>query len=99
MAAKEIIIDIAHLSFSIETVEEVALQKIYDSIPYGDKPDAYSVSWSEWIGNGTMEAKTEEQTYKVKKFQRFDTYEKARTFFLKKVDLISKLYKEEIPQR
>ncbi|MHA2099662.1 MAG: hypothetical protein ACW99A_13380 [Candidatus Kariarchaeaceae archaeon] len=91
-----VVVDIAHLSFSIDTIEEVALQKIFESIPYRDKPDAYSVSWSEWIGDNSIVAKKEEQTYKVKKVQRFDTYAKARIFFVDKVNSISSKYKEEI---
>jgi hypothetical protein len=96
MVDNEITVDIAHLSFSIGTIEEVALQKIYEIVPYTDKPDAYSVSWSEWIGDGKMEAKSEEQTYKVKKIQKFSTYEKARVFFVGKVEFISKEYNENI---
>ena len=96
MEIQEIIIDIAHLSFSIETMEEVSLSKVYTERPYSDKPDAYSVSWSEWIGNGTMVAKEEAQIYKVKKFQKFTNYNEARLFFLGKVDIISSRYKENL---
>ena len=90
-----ITVDIAHLSFSMETKEEVSLSKIYKHKPYTDRPDAYSVSWSEWIGNGTMIAKEEAQIYQVKKFQEFVTYEEARKFFVSKVDIISFRYKEK----
>lgn len=96
MEEQEIVIDIAHLSFAVETTEEVALSKIYSKKPYGEKPDAYSVSWSEWTGNGTMVAEAEAQIYKVKKFQKFETYKEARLFFISKVDIISTRYKEGI---
>jgi hypothetical protein len=96
MEQNSITVDIAHLSFSIETTEEVSLVKIYKNKPYGEIPDAYAVSWSEWIGNGTMVAAEEEQIYKVKKFQEFPVYEAARKFFLDKVDIISSRYKEEL---
>ena len=95
MEEQEIEVPIAHLSFSIETTEEVALSKVFKK-PYSDRPIAYAVSWSEWIGNGTMVAETEEQIYKVKKFQKFDSYEKARTFFIGKVDVLSSRYKEKV---
>lgn len=95
MEDQEIEIPIAHLSFSIETTEEVALSKVFKK-PFADNIVAYSVSWSEWIGNGTMVAETEEQIYKVKKFQKFSSYEEARKFFLSKVDLLSSRYRETI---
>lgn len=100
----EIVIDIANLSFTIGNVEEVGLSKIYTDKPYKMSPDAYSVSWSEWIkdeGGDTLKVKSEPQVYKVKKFQKFingggtNAYEKARLFFIKKVDEISKTYDEE----
>ena len=88
----EIVIDIASLSFTMGRIEEVALSKIFSKKPYKEVPDAFAVSWSEWVGGQNLEAEITEQTYKVKKFQRFEDYEEARKFFLGKVDNISKLY-------
>ena len=93
---KEILIDIANLSFTIDTIEEVGMSKIFVETLY-DKPTAYSVSWSEWVKNNqgdTIQAKTEAQTYKTKIIQRFESYDLAREFFIKKIDEISLSYKE-----
>lgn len=95
---KEYTVDIANLSFTIATVEEVGMAKIFTKQPYGHIPDAYSVSWSEWIKNSEgekLQVEASPKTYKVKKFQKFETYEDARLFFIKKVDGISLLYKED----
>jgi hypothetical protein len=91
---KEIVIDIISLSFTVDTIEEVKLAKIFDKEKPHDKPSAYSVSWNEWIKGGTIQAQTEPQTYRVAKLQRFENYELARVFFLDKVNIISQSYKE-----
>ena len=80
MAGKEIIIPIASLSFIIDTVEEVSLEKVFSGGEY-DIPQEYSVSWNESIGDGSMVAEKKEQVYRVTKFQRFKDYEDARLFF------------------
>jgi hypothetical protein len=97
MQKGEMLVDIAGLSFTADQVEEVGLVKVFSKTPYGKAPDAYAVNWSEWKKGSEgqkLEAETEAQVYKVKKFQRFPSYEAARVFFLGKVDEISRKYKE-----
>ena len=104
MENTELVVDIANLAFTVGLVEEVGLAKVYNTEHLKNIPDAYTVSWSEWIKNhagNTLKSKEEPQVYKVKKFQKFidsdvqTAYEKARLFFLQKIDEISKSYKEE----
>ena len=94
MDENEIVVDIINLSFTVDNVEEVKLAKIFDKEKTLKRPSAYSVSWNEWIKEGTIKAEKEPQTYRVAKLQRFEDYESARLFFLTKVDAISKSYKE-----
>ena len=93
----DIVVDIANFSFTVGKIEEVGLAKIYNKFPFTE-PTAYSVTWSEWLKDSAgdaIEAKKEEQTYKVKKIQKFPNYEEARKFFISKVNDISIVYKEE----
>jgi hypothetical protein len=90
---RETSIDIANLSFSVDKIEEVTLSKIFISEPQTTKPSAYSVAWTEWVGNGI--AKAEPEVTKTRNIQRFENYELARMFFISKVDEISKAYKEK----
>ena len=94
MDENEIVVDIINLSFTVDSVEEVKLAKIFDKGKTLNKPSAYSVSWNEWIKEGAIKAEKEPQTYRVAKLQRFENYELARLFFLTKVDVISRSYKE-----
>jgi len=93
---EDIVVNIANFSFTVGKIEEVGLAKIYNKFPFTE-PTSYSVTWSEWLKNKEgeiIEAKLEEQIYKVKKIKKFPVYEEARKFFIGKVDEISTVYKE-----
>jgi hypothetical protein len=97
----EIESNIASLSFFMDRIEEVEIKKIYRSSR--ERPDAYSVSWSEWMEDAdgkSIRAEVQPQTQKIKQIQKFEhkdlavAFEQARIFFLTKVDEISRKYKE-----
>ena len=84
----ESIVDIASFSFSVGKIEQVGLSKVFTRVPYTEKPDSYSVSWTEWLmdtAGDKIQAEVEVQIQKVKKIQKVRTWREAMDLFLKKV--------------
>lgn len=84
----ETTVDIASFSFNVGGIEEVGLAKIFIKVPYTNKPDAYSVTWSEWQKNvegDRIQAKNEPQIQKVKKIQKIKTWQQAKDLFMDKI--------------
>jgi len=73
------------------------MAEIWTKIPYGKYPNAWSVGWTEYIKeSGKVTTQSDEgEVYRIRKVERFDNYNEAETFFLKKVQEKLALYKKE----